>query len=117
MRSTRGVFLSAVMMLVAPSAYAAARISAAAPVSPLPTSAATVSDYLIACEIHHDTCSLKVGNALVDKIDLQGTAQLCLDSGYDVNAILKWLSSHPDTHQMPTEDGIYVAMKSLYPCR
>jgi hypothetical protein len=117
MRSIRGVFLTAVMMLVAPSAYAAARISTTAPVSPLPTSAATVSDYLIACEVHQDTCSLKVGNALVDKIDLQGTAQLCLDSGYDVNAILKWLSSHPDTHQMPTEDGIYVAMKSLYPCR
>ena len=111
MRRPRDLFFTAFIMLVAPSAYAAT------PVALQPLSATTVSDYLGACEIHRDTCSLKVGNALMDKIDLHGTAQLCLDSGYDVSAILKWLSSHPDTHQLPTEDGIYVAMKSLYPCK
>jgi len=111
MRYPGNIVFTAFMMLVAPIA------NAATPVALQPLSALTVSDYLVACEVHQDTCSLKVGNALIDKIDMRGTAQLCLDSGYDVSTILKWLSSHPDTHQLPTEDGIYVALKSLYPCR
>ena len=37
-----------------------------------------------------------------------------LDYGKPVPA---WLTSHAETHAMPTEDGIYLALKSLYPCQ
>ena len=87
------------------------------PRSLLPFYAATVKDYLDACKVHHDTCSLEVGTALMDKINVPGIAKVCLDSGYDVHAILDWLSLHTETHQLPTEDGIYLAARSLYQCR
>jgi hypothetical protein len=107
-KNTYFVFLLA---LVAPSAY-----SETSPY-PEPFSAVTVKDYLASCKIHSDTCALEVGNALMDKIDFRGASQVCLNSGYDAHAILDWLISHPETHRMPTEDGIYLAMRSLYPCR
>ena len=82
-----------------------------------PFYAVTVKDYLEACKIHHDTCSLEVGTALMDKINVPGVAKVCLDSGYHVHAILDWLSLHPETQQLTTGDGIYLAAKSLYQCR
>ena len=89
----------------------------ATPPSLRPFYAVTVKDYLDACKVHQDTCSLEVGTALIDKINVPGVAEVCLDSGYDVHAILDWLSLHSETHQLPTEDGIYLAAKSLYRCR
>jgi hypothetical protein len=106
--NTYFVFL---LTLTTPSAYSET------PTSLEPYSAVTVKEYLATCKIHIDSCSLEVGNALMNKIDFRDTAQVCLNSGYDAHAILDWLVSHPETHQMPTEDGIYLAMRSLYPCR
>ena len=87
------------------------------PPSLRPFYAVTVKDYLDACKVHKDTCSLEVGTALIDKINVPGIAEVCLDSGYDVHAILDWLSLHPETQQLTTGDGIYLAAKSLYQCR
>ena len=89
----------------------------ASPPSLRPFYAATVKEYLDACKEHQATCSLEVGTALIDKINVPGVAEVCLESGYDVHAILDWLSLHSETHQLPTEDGIYLAAKSLYRCR
>ena len=111
MRRFTNTYFVFLLTLVAPSAYSETLTS------PEPFSAVTVKDYLATCIIHNDTCALEVGNALIDKIDLRGASQVCLNSGYDAHEILDWLISHPETHGMPTEDGIYLAMRSLYPCR
>ena len=89
----------------------------ASPSSLRPYSAAVVEDYIAACKFHPDGCAFEIGEALMNKIELRGPAKVCLVSGYEEHVILDWLVSHPDTHQMPTQDGIYLAMKSIYPCR
>ena len=103
----RIAYLSCLLTFVATSAYCQ---------SPRPFSAAIVRDYIAACRIHPQGCSLEIGEALINKIELRGPAQVCLSSGYDEHVILAWLISHPDINQMPTQDGIYLAIKSLYPC-
>ena len=91
--------------------------SAMPPSSLKPFTAATVRDYLSACKMHHDTCALEVGSALVDKLDYKGVAQVCLASGFDPNAVIAWLGSHQEVQQLPRQDGIYLALKSLYACK
>ena len=99
------------LTLITSSAYSATSASL------WPFSAITVKNYLDACKIHHTTCSLEVGTALMDKMDYRGVAKVCLESGYDVQKILDWLVSHPETHPMPTEEGIYLATRALYQCK
>jgi hypothetical protein len=107
----RNVCLISLLILVTTSAYSAPQYS------PRPFSTTVVKDYIASCKIHPVGCSLEMGNALINKIELHGPAQVCLVSGYDEHVIFDWLVSHPDAQQMPTQDGIYLAMKSLYPCR
>jgi len=98
------------LLLVAQNAYSAS------PSDVRPFSAVTVGDYLAACKIHPNTCISEVGTALMNKTNFAGAPTICLQSVDYAVPVPKWLSSHPDTRQMPTEDGIYLALKSLYPC-
>ena len=59
----------------------------------------------------------EVGTALLDKMAPDGIADICLPSTDYTAAVPVWLNSHPETHNMPTEDGIYLTLKALYPCR
>ena len=80
-------------------------------------SAPTVKDFIAACKIDQDGCVDEVGDALLDKMHFDGTANICVDQvGYG-HAVANWLGSHPDTAGMNTEDGIYTALKALYPCQ
>ena len=81
-----------------------------------PFSAATVKDYLSACEYHQSTCLSEVGTALMDRVNPSGPTELCLPSASYAFAVPKWLNAHPETFPMPTETGIYLALKNLYPC-
>jgi hypothetical protein len=88
----------------------------ALPLSVRPFSAATVNDFLLACKIHPNTCIDEVGSALLHKINFNSEPEICPTSVDYAAAVPRWLSAHPETSQMQTEDGIYLALKTLYPC-
>ena len=101
------------------------RAYAAPPELPVPASvysapsifsALTIDDFLIACRGDQTSCADEVGSALMDKMTFDGTANICLPSTDYAEAVPEWLSSHPETYKMPTEDGIYLTLKKLYPC-
>jgi hypothetical protein len=77
-------------------------------------SAPTVNDFLVACRTDQGGCVDEVGSALMDKFQYQG--DICLPAVDYASAVPGWLASHNETHAMPTEDGIYIALKALYPC-
>jgi hypothetical protein len=79
-------------------------------------SSATVKDFLAACKTDQGGCLDEVGNALMDKIVLDGTDSICMDSVAYGKPVPGWLASHPQTASLPTEEGIYRALKALYPC-
>jgi hypothetical protein len=101
---------SLILLLMTQSAYTA-------PYSFRPFSAVTVNDYLAACTIHQNTCISEVGTALLNKIDYEAPPKICISSVDYVAAVPKCLDDHPETSKMPTEDGIYFALKTLYPCK
>jgi peroxiredoxin Q/BCP len=81
---------------------------------PSPMFARTVNEYLAACITNESDCMDKVGSALMDRYQFSG--DICLPSiDYGI-PVPGWLGAHPETHDMPTENGIYLALKSLYRC-
>jgi hypothetical protein len=84
--------------------------------APSTFSAPTVGEFLNACRRDQSGCVEEVGTALLDKLTMDGTAAVCLPSTNYAAAVPGWLNSHPETHNMPTEDGIYLTLKTLYPC-
>ncbi len=86
--------------------------------SPLPYSAfsaPTVNDFLVACRTDQSACINEVGSAIMNKFEFGGV--ICLPSEDYGKPVPAWLTAHAETHGMPTEDGIYLAVKSLYPCQ
>jgi hypothetical protein len=81
-----------------------------------PFTAATVKDYVAICKTDSDLCSLEVAIAVTNKVDLGMSSEICAKSKNDDGAVLNWLIAHPETFQMKREDGIYLALKSIYPC-
>src|SRR5271156_897266 len=75
-------------------------------------SAPTVGDFLTACKADQGGCIDEVGSALMDKFQYQG--DICLPSVNYADAVPGWLDSHAQTYALATEDGIYLALKSLY---
>jgi hypothetical protein len=103
------------MVFVAPVAFAPLRAQPL-PGPPLsPYSAATVNDFLVACRADPADCTNEVGSAEMDKFQFDGS--LCLPSIDYAKPVPGWLETHTETHAMRTEDGIYLALKTLYPCR
>ena len=110
---------AALLLLVVNRAYSAPNeFPARLPVysGPSTYSAPTVNDFLIACRSDQSGCADEVGSALMDKMISDGTANICLSSTDYAAAVPEWLSSHPETHNLPTEDGIYLSLRKLYPC-
>jgi hypothetical protein len=113
------LFCGALLLSVASRAYAAPPelpISASVYSAPSIYSALTIDDFLIACRGDQIGCADKVGTALMDKMTFDGTANICLPSTDYAEAVPEWLNSHPETHKMPTEDGIFLSLKNLYYC-
>jgi len=84
-------------------------------VPPSPFGAATVNDFLTACAVSQNSCSAAVGTALLVNM---GTSPgvICLQSPEYALPIPVWLAAHPETAGMTAQDGIYVALKAVYPC-
>ena len=92
------------------------RDSSSALGGPTVFSASTVRDFLAACRADQSGCKDAVGGALMDKMTFDGRADICLQSVDYGAAVPQWLSAHPQMATMAAEDGIYAALKALYPC-
>ena len=103
---------------VCSSAFASSNTALPVPVSGVPTvySSTTVSDFVNACKNSQEGCNDVIGEALMDKMQFDGKSHICLASVSYGDPVPKWLMAHPSTLTMATEDGIYEALKALYPC-
>jgi hypothetical protein len=79
-------------------------------------SSANVGQFLVVCGSDQGGCADEVGNALINKMVFDGTANICLPGPDYAGAAIKWLGAHSETHNMPTEDGIYMALQKVYAC-
>ena len=98
----------AALVLLPPAAWGQA--------APDAFSAATVNDFLTACRASQNNCQDAVGTALLEKAGHSGNADICLPSLDYAKAVPGWLTAHPETHAMKTNDGVYLALQKLYPC-
>ena len=84
--------------------------------APSTFTAPTIGDFLNACRSNQTGCEDEVGAALLDKMNSNRPSDICLPSTDYTAAVPVWLNSHPETYNMPTEDGIHLSLKTLYPC-
>lgn len=87
-----------------------------AAVQDAPFEAATVSDFLATCDRDTSQCDFKLRLTLLDKLNTRDATSVCLKGAHTHEPVIAWLKAHPETHPMATEDGIYTAYRSLYPC-
>ncbi len=81
-----------------------------------PFEAATVKVFLEGCGRDMSQCDFKVRMALLDKLAGKDAVSVCLKGAHYQQPVIDWLKAHPETGAMATEDGIYAAFRSLYPC-
>lgn len=81
-----------------------------------PFEAATVREFLAACDRDTSQCSFKLRMALLDNLTSRGATSICIKDAHTQAPVIAWLNAHPEIQNMATEDGIYAAYKSLYPC-
>jgi hypothetical protein len=81
-----------------------------------PLDARTVSRFLASCDKDMSQCYFELREALLNNLDTGQATSVCLKGGHYQAPVITWLKAHPETHAMATDDGIYTAYKSLYPC-
>jgi hypothetical protein len=81
-----------------------------------PFEALTVDDFLASCGRDTSQCEFKLRLTLLDKLNVSGESSVCLKDVHTREPVITWLKTHPETHALPTEDGIFAAYRSLYPC-
>jgi hypothetical protein len=80
-------------------------------------SSADVGKFLTVCGSDQGGCADEVGNALMLKMQFDGSVNLCLPGPDYSQGVVDYLKAHPETHSMQTEDGIYLAIQKVYTCR
>jgi len=81
-----------------------------------PFEAATVKDFLASCGRDTSQCEFTLRLTVLDKLNAGDASPICLKDVHTREPVIAWLKVHPETHPMPTEDGIFAAYRSLYPC-
>lgn len=81
-----------------------------------PFMATTVREFLNRCDRDTSECSFKLRMALLNHLNSPRATSVCIKDAHTQPAIIAWLKAHPEVQDMPTEDGIYVAYRTLYPC-
>jgi hypothetical protein len=81
-----------------------------------PYSAATAGQFADACKTDPSSCAAMVGQVLMDRIQFSPTSRICLPGVTYAGAVGPWLATHPEAAQMPTGDGIYLALTTIYKC-
>ena len=82
-----------------------------------PSEAATVREFIVSCDRDNSQCEHTMRMAVLDKLIAKDSTSICMTDVHPQKPVIAWLKAHPETHAMPTEDGLYTAYKSLYPCR
>ena len=119
MSKLRVIACGALLLSLVNGAYSAPpgySVPSSAYIAPSIFSAPTVNDFLFVCRTNQSSCANEIGAAMMDKMPFNGTANICLSSTDYTVSVPAWLNAHPETHSMPTEDGIYLTLKKLYPC-
>jgi hypothetical protein len=81
-----------------------------------PSEAVTVSEFVAACDREVSLCEFKMRTAALNNINTRNSMPICFNDTHPQKRVIAWLKAHPETSKMPTEDGLYMAYKSLYPC-
>jgi len=82
----------------------------------LPSEAVTVRDFIDSCDRNVSLCEYKMRMAALNNINTRDAVPVCLKNSEPRNEVMNWLKAHPETHGMATEDGLYKAYMTLYPC-
>jgi hypothetical protein len=118
--SRRGrLLISLAFCVLVPCCVLAAGSAAAAqdPAQQNPSEATTVSEFLASCDRNISQCEHTMRMAVLDKLITKDAKSICMTDVHPQKPVMAWLRAHPETHAMPTEDGLYTAYESLYPCR
>lgn len=110
MRKYKALFCSGFWLFTGPSAYSATQASATI------FDAKDVGSYLAACRADEGGCEAEVLDALMDKMSFSVASNICLDTQEFAKPAIEWLKAHPETRAMPTEDGIFLSLKTNFPC-
>lgn len=81
-----------------------------------PFLAVTAGDFANACKNEKGGCADMIGEVLLNEILYSNTAHICLPDANYPDRIPTWLLAHPETSQMAVQDGIYLAITTLYRC-
>jgi hypothetical protein len=81
-----------------------------------PYAATTAGQFVTLCKADQGGCADIVGNVLMDKIQYSPTSHICLPGVNYADGVVPWLAAHPETANMPTADGIYLALTTIYKC-
>jgi hypothetical protein len=76
----------------------------------------TAGEFAQACKSDASSCSSMVGEVLLDRMQFSPTSHICLSGLSYADAVAPWIAAHPQAAQMPTRDGIYLALTDLYKC-
>jgi hypothetical protein len=84
-----------------------------------PGEASSVGEFLADCQQDRTECD-NFEAAIAVTMGSEEPAPFCLpaptpDSVW--KSIFDWLVAHSETHSMSWADGVYLAMKTLYPCK
>ena len=81
-----------------------------------PAEAATIDEFIGACDRNTSLCEYKMRMAVLNNVNTRNAPSICLNNMQPRQTVMAWLRAHPETHKMPTEDGLFTAYQSLYPC-
>ena len=76
----------------------------------------SVQQFLSVCNRDASGCNIEISTALLDKLNARNATSVCMTDGHYEKPVVAWLQDHSESWPMPTEDGIYTAFKTLYPC-
>jgi hypothetical protein len=81
-----------------------------------PYAATTSSQFAADCGLDQASCLAMIGNILMDRIEFSPTSHICLPGITYGDAVAPWLRAHPETSNMSVEDGVFLAITTLYKC-
>ena len=118
----RRPLLTLMLTLCASSANAAAPLVAGPGDVPFsqsltsPYAARTAGEFAAACEKDQASCTGRIGNVLMSRVLAPPAAHICLPGISYAGAVAPWLKAHPETASMNAEDGITLALTTIYKC-
>ena len=81
-----------------------------------PYAAVTAGQFATTCEHDEASCAGRVGNVLMSRILTSPNTHICVPGISYASSVGPWLKNHPDAANMSADDGIYLALITLYKC-